>query len=144
MEQTVRKKLLFRFLLVHFALILFGLVFLFLSKTLTSFFPNRECVMVRLLGLYCPGCGGTRGMRHLVALHLKEAFLSYPPLFLALGIWVWFDLKYLSALWKNNPSALPRLTKNHVTAVVGAVLLFFVLRNIGLCFGYDYLGDILG
>ena len=143
MQQNIRKKLLFRFFLVHFALFLFGLTFLLLSKTLTSLLPNQGCVMVRLLSLYCPGCGGTRAMRHLAALRLKEAFLSYPPLFLALGIWVWFDLKYLSALWKNNPSALPRLTKTHVTAVVGAILLFFLLRNVGLYLGYDYLGDIL-
>lgn len=42
-----------------------------------------QCVFIRLTGLPCLGCGGTRCARHLVRLDFGQAFLFHPGFFLA-------------------------------------------------------------
>ncbi len=49
-----------------------------------------ECVFMRLTGLPCLGCGGTRCARDLVRLDLGQAFLHHPGFFLvvvAAALW---------------------------------------------------------
>lgn len=41
-----------------------------------------QCVFIRLTGLPCLGCGGTRCARHLVRLDFGQAFLFHPGFFL--------------------------------------------------------------
>ncbi len=41
-----------------------------------------QCVFIRLTGLPCLGCGGTRCARNLVHLDLGQAFLYHPGFFL--------------------------------------------------------------
>ena len=49
-----------------------------------------QCIFMRLTGLPCLGCGGTRCARNLVDLDLGQAFLFHPGFFL---------LVTLAALW---------------------------------------------
>lgn len=49
-----------------------------------------QCIFIRLTGLPCLGCGGTRCARNLVNLDLGQAFLFHPGFFL---------LVTLAALW---------------------------------------------
>ena len=49
-----------------------------------------QCIFMRLTGLPCLGCGGTRCARNLVNLDLGQAFLFHPGFFMVVT---------LSALW---------------------------------------------
>lgn len=40
--------------------------------------PRIPCLMYTLLGIYCPGCGGTRAVRALLSGHVFLAFRYHP------------------------------------------------------------------
>ena len=143
MENNFRRSALKKLALIHLSLLVLAFCFLFLSKKLTGMLPHRTCLMVKVLKLYCPGCGGTRSVQNLVGFRLKEAFLCYPPLFLGIGIGLSLDAKALYAIAKNNPSLFPALQRRHALLLICGIVLFFILRNAALLLGYDYLGDII-
>ena len=138
-----RKKIVCKAVLVHTVILAVSLLFVLVTKQIALRFPQRQCVMVELLGLYCPGCGGTRAVTHLLSLRFKEAFLSYPPLLFFLSALLWYDGHLCYALVKNSEQRLPKIKTRHMITLAVLVLVLFLLRNLALLWGYDYLGDIL-
>lgn len=100
--------------------------------------PNRPghypaCPLLRWTGLYCPGCGGLRGVHALAhgdlgtALQANALAVAGYAAFLALWIaWV------AAALRGKDGLRLP-LRAPHWWAVGAAVLAFTVLRNLPCC-----------
>ncbi len=43
--------------------------------TILHILGRQPCMMQKLTGLYCPGCGGTRAVRALLAGHPLQSFL---------------------------------------------------------------------
>ena len=138
-----RKNALYKAVVAHIAILAFSLLFVWVTKQIAFYFPSKKCILVETLGLYCPGCGGTRGVSHLLSFRLKEAFLSYPPLLLFVGMWLWYDGQLCYALLKNREQRLPKIRTRHIITSAVVILLVFLLRNLALLWGYDYLGDIL-
>ena len=57
-----------------------------------------QCVFIRLTGLPCLGCGGTRCARNLVHLDFGQAFLYHPGFFLVVMLGVAWTL-YSAIFW---------------------------------------------
>lgn len=93
-----------------------------------SFFP--PCPFHFVTGLFCPGCGSTRALHHLLRGHFLNA-LAYNPLaviFIPVIIWESF-----ARLMKNNTCfhlPTPRRPAWLAWCIVIVVLLFAALRNI--------------
>ena len=88
MERLTKEEsraLLVKMLVIHGFALLFCVAFLLVSKQISALLPHSGCVMVRVFGLYCPGCGGTRAVSHLMGLRFKQAFFCHPPLLFALS-----------------------------------------------------------
>lgn len=63
--------------------------------TILHILGRQPCMMQKLTGLYCPGCGGTRAVRALLAGHPLQSFLYHPFVLYAvvlMGILIFFRL----------------------------------------------------
>jgi hypothetical protein len=94
-----------------------------------SRFP--ACAFHQITGLWCPGCGLTRGTYQLLHGHVGAA-LSYnvlTPLALAAIIVVWVG--WLRASWGAPPPHVPARTAHWLAVVIPTLLIVYgVLRNI--------------
>ncbi len=102
-----------------------------------------QCIVQRLFSIYCPACGGTRAVGYLLSFRFKEAFLSYPPLFVGIALLLWINFLYLKCIYKNNILYIRRHKYYEFLSLPIAILLTFIVRNTMLFLGFDYLGDIL-
>jgi Protein of unknown function (DUF2752) len=106
-----------------------GLIYLYFNDPrLSHFYP--PCIFHRLFGIWCPGCGLTRGTYCLMHFEFKEA-LNYNLLlmcaspFIAYDGIIWFlnkgeDAKYKSLMGERMPAWI----------LFVVVILFTVLRNL--------------
>jgi hypothetical protein len=103
--------------------------------TLRQVSPERPgrypfCLLFRLTGLHCPGCGTLRGLHCLLNGEVRQAFAYNPiapvlaPAAAAFGLWC--AARYL----RGQP--LPRLRVSRAAgwALVAALALFGVARNL--------------
>ena len=95
--------------------------------------------------LYCPGCGGSRSVAHLLKFDFYSSFRSYPPMMIFLFFSIDLELRGVMAILRDDKRALTGFNLNWLISIPVAIIIHFVLRNVFLlCFGLDYLGDILG
>ena len=89
------------------------------------------CPLYALTGIYCPGCGGLRGVNDLTDGHLGAAASSNLLLVVAIPFAVLVLARWTWVTWQGNGSsvvpALPRTVKIGLGAVV---LAFWVARNL--------------
>ena len=134
------------FIFVNCGLILsalvYALVFHLASSGATDIL-SKPCYIQKTLGIYCPGCGGTRAVYALVQFKIAEAFWMYPPLFAAILAVLCYDARVMRALLTKNISYLENYRYYIFILIPIAVILNFLLNNALLFFGIDRLGDIL-
>lgn len=94
-----------------------------------SRFP--PCVFRTMTGLWCPGCGLTRGMHQLFNGHIGSALhynLFIPLLIVAAGLGWW---SWLRTSWGREPLSVPApLVRGLAWVMPIALIAYGVLRNI--------------
>ena len=94
-----------------------------------SFYPR--CMFHTLTGLHCPGCGATRCLYALVHGDLRQAaaynllFLLAVPVLAYGGALLWWSL------FTGRPTPTWRVPRWGLWALLGVVLVFWVVRNLG-------------
>jgi len=94
-----------------------------------SCFP--KCLFFTATNLYCPGCGGQRAVQALLHMHLTYALrcnlltMSALP-FLAVAYYRW-----TTRVWYSATPAPRRPYPKAIWSLLGFIILFWVLRNIG-------------
>jgi hypothetical protein len=132
-----------RFLLWQIPLFLFavlyGLCFLWAEARGLSLF---SCRVRDTLGLYCPGCGGTRAAVALVRGRLLHSLCCNPlAIYLAVGFLV-YDSRVAIAIARDEPQ-LPRVLARYFWGMLFLAAAHFFARNtLMIGWGYDYLGDL--
>jgi hypothetical protein len=96
-----------------------------------SHFP--ACAFHSATGLWCPGCGLTRGMHALLGGHLGAAMSSNLFTPVAVVALVWLLVSWVRVAWDRPALRLPRQLERSL-AVAGPVILvaYGALRNIPL------------
>jgi len=88
------------------------------------------CPILTLTGLYCPGCGGTRGVTELLHGHVLKSLYYHPFVIYGLGFYVAFMGSHtLSLLTKGR---IQGLRYRNWYAVIGVILVAgnCILKNI--------------
>lgn len=91
-----------------------------------------KCPSLLMFGVYCPVCGGLRGVNDLTRLDLPAAWSSNALTFIVLPLLVFWWLRVIRDRWRGSRrpwlSYLPG--SRWSTAILTAVLLFTVVRNL--------------
>lgn len=125
------------------AVLLVGLCLLYFALAERFPFLSFRCVMSRVLHLYCPGCGGTRAVRAILAGDVIGSLRCHPVVIWGIAVCLMQFCRMLTALVRRDPdrASLPNWTWISVVVLLFAV---FVVRNLLLVFwGYDVLGENL-
>lgn len=111
------------------------------SKQYPAFFP--PCSLKSFFHLYCPGCGGTRALEHLLHLRFVQSLLCNPlVLFMAVSL-IYYWLKTLIELIRQHGDAFFAIHLGFLWAFLAILVSFFLIRNFLLLkFGIDYLGEL--
>ncbi|MBF0517724.1 MAG: DUF2752 domain-containing protein [Nitrospirae bacterium] len=100
-----------------------------------GFYP--ECLVHRLTGLYCPGCGSTRAVHQLLHGNLTAALKLNPLTVVALPF-ILYGIALEVGLFHSNPRhsythERPSVPYASIVKIIPAVtVLFWILRNIPL------------
>jgi len=116
--KKLRGKFLVQFLLVHVIAVVFLIVF---SKLF-------GCILMRLTGISCPGCGLSRAYISFFKLDLRAAF-AYHPLFFLLPPYVLYMLYRLVFHFPGSKRLTVSLTVTMAVLLVGVWILRLLLND---------------
>jgi Protein of unknown function (DUF2752) len=89
------------------------------------------CPLYALTGLYCPGCGGLRGVNDLTNGHIGQAASSNLLLVLALPFAAFLFARWTYGAWTGREvRAVPVVPKAAATALIVLMVVFTVARNL--------------
>jgi hypothetical protein len=89
------------------------------------------CPLYALTGIYCPGCGGLRGVNDLSHGHLGQAVSSNLLLVLAIPFALVVFGRWTYAAWTGRDvAAVPALPKAVTVGLILLALAFTVVRNL--------------
>jgi hypothetical protein len=89
------------------------------------------CPLYALTGVYCPGCGGLRGVNDLTNGHVGQAASSNLLLVLAIPFAALFFARWTYGAWTGREvRPVPAVSKPVATALVVLVVVFTVARNL--------------
>jgi hypothetical protein len=89
------------------------------------------CPLYALTGIYCPGCGGLRGVNDLSDGHVGAAASSNLLLVLAIPVVVFLLLRWTWASWQGRDVAVvPHLSRSAKWSLGALVVVFWVARNL--------------
>lgn len=100
-----------------------------------------DCVFRRTLGIYCPGCGGSRAVLCLLRFDVIKAVFYYPPLPVACLWLLAFNIVYILDLAQKTDRYSAKFPARTAYAIPVAIILCFFVRLILLFCGIDALGD---
>ncbi len=102
------------------------------------------CTVRDAVGIYCPTCGFSRALHALFSLRIGQAFLYYPPLFVAPIPLCDLDIRLLShSLRGTRRTPMVYRSKWLWLLIPAAMLVLFILRLfLVLGMGTDPLGDL--
>lgn len=135
-KSRLLKSFLFYNILLVFVTVLFLSVY-FISRGFGL--DLFECTFHRELGIYCPGCGGTRSLVFLLRLDFANCFLSYPPLLPTLFLIVTCDLLVVFSLVFNKPRLSKLFKKEYFLIVPALIVINFLVENCLLFLGISYM-----
>ncbi len=123
-------------------MVVYGLLYLIWDVDLYQLTPLKgmKCGFLKIVGLYCPGCGGTRAFLYLARGRVLTSLYYHPlPVYLA-ALYLNFMVRYAITQWapaswqaRMKPA---RFRMVYVVLLIVLVLGNWVLRNGLLLLGY--------
>ena len=94
--------------------------------------PYNYCIFKRTVGLYCPGCGGTRALKALLAGRPLLSLYAHPAVLYYAVLYVVFMIRMLCSLHFSEGAGFPGFLsrpvseKRVVHLIIGGIVLIFV------------------
>ncbi len=88
-----------------------------------------SCPFRALTGFTCPGCGGTRGLHHLLHGDPIAAFQLNPLFVVALPFLLYALIRYSDSVIRQRPLTPNQLKPKYIWILFVTVLSFWIFRN---------------
>lgn len=89
-----------------------------------------DCMFRRILGIYCPGCGGTRAAYYLVTGHPVKSFFFHPAVLYVAVVYVIFMGTVFFRRHFSKKQYQPIKIEGYAYVAVVILLLQFIVKNI--------------
>lgn len=100
-----------------------------LNLSLTDIFPG--CILYRLTGQYCPGCGGTRALTAFVKGHPVRSFLYHPAVDYVGFLCAWFMISQtIEKITRGRIRIGMKYHDNYLWILLAILILHCLIRNI--------------
>ena len=130
-------------LILNISLLLFAISYTLLFSKGQPFEEAVECYFKEKFGIYCPGCGGTRGLRAFLNFDLISSFRYYPPIVISAAVIISYDLRLILTLMRRSTLLTDNYRYYSFMLIPISIIVSFILKNVLLFFGIDLIGDIL-
>lgn len=115
-----------------------GLVLFFLAAVLKllSLFCELKvyklpCIVNKLTGYYCPGCGGTRACMALFKGNVVRSFCCHPVVPYAAALYVWFMITHtVEYVSKGKIKAGMRYSDKYLKGALWIILFQWIIKNL--------------
>ena len=95
------------------------------------------CIFNKVTHLCCPGCGGTRAMRALLAGEIVKSLYDYPPLIYGLAVYLIFMVRCFLHIHFGVRKSRDGAVVKYIYVFVALMLIQWVVKLVAqLCFGY--------
>ena len=140
-----RKKILFIFILMNSLILISTLVFCAVFKPIEIIESGvkSDCVFQKLFNRYCPGCGGTRSLGFLLSFDILNSFIYYPPILAGSFLIAFINVLLIISFKRDTLSLIEKRKYFEFLLIPITIILTFLIRNLLLRFGIDYIGDII-
>lgn len=95
---------------------------------------KMQCAFYSLIGLYCPGCGGTRAVYSLLRLRIFDAIKYNITVPFGAFVYIYYNIRAFIAGLKNDTEYFKNQKYPLCIVLVAVLLLNFVLKNVLLLF----------
>ena len=120
-----------------------GFLYLYVATQDHPTFQLGACTVRDVLHIYCPGCGGSRGLLFLFTGHFLKAFEAYPAYLFAVLAFFVCDISLVVAVVKKREEPLRFIKWWYVLIFLAIAIIWAPVRSyLALRFGYDPLGDL--
>ncbi len=102
-----------------------------------------QCRFKEITNLYCPTCGGTRALNYLLRFDIINAFICYPPIFAGIFAVSYMNILYIKCFVRDSLEPIAKHRYTEFVSIPISIIFNFVIRNILLVSGIDYIGDII-
>ena len=91
---------------------------------------EMQCAFYSLIGLYCPGCGGTRAVYSLLRLRIFDAIKYNITVPFGAFVYIYYNVRAFIAGLKNDTEYFKNQKYPLCIVLVAVLLLNFVLKNV--------------
>lgn len=113
-----------------------GGLLMLLFKTATRYLPPIPCLFSAFLGIYCPGCGGTRAVEALFHGHFLLSLWYHPLVPYTAVIYCGFMLSHILNKLGVKKIHGWKFHNWYLYAAVGIIVVNFLVKNVlRICFG---------
>lgn len=110
-------------------LVAVGVIMRITGFSLTDLVPG--CILYRLTGLYCPGCGATRALSAFLTGHPVRSFICHPVVDYVAVVGLWFLLSQtLERLSHGRLAVGVKYRDRYLWIVLFILILHCLVRNI--------------
>lgn len=122
-----------------------GLIYMMLYWTTGFHIELSPCVFLKVLHLYCPGCGGTRAVYAMARLDVIRSFCCHPMVPYVAAIYTYYYIGAIITIVKNNGKVYYHLHLWMLYVAVAIMVVQWIFKNLlAVIWHVDYLGDIAG
>lgn len=139
--KNINKKRLFLLIFANVSVLIISLLYNLVFKMTDG--KAFECVFLKYVGIYCPGCGGSRSLNALLSFKFVRSFLLYPPILITSLMLLIYDIFLFFSIIKNDYSPMKRFGLKFVLIIPIGIGITFILRTVLLFMGFDLISFAL-
>jgi hypothetical protein len=139
--KNINKKRLFLLIFANVSVLIISLLYNLVFKMTDG--KAFECVFLKYVGIYCPGCGGSRSLNALLSFKFVRSFLLYPPILITSLMLLIYDIFLFFSIIRNDYSPMKSFGLKFVLIIPISIGITFILRTVLLFMGFDLISFAL-